>query len=772
MKKIITACALSTAFVMPLTASSPLTSGLTRFPSDAASIAQIDLSPAKVMSRAGSSDLTFFESFEGRPEGFGTYYDEWLPEGWQDLSKSGQTVPLLGEARHNLTWRVLSNEDRSSAPNCNSVAFEGECFAYIMPDQAYGDHLELDYQDEWLITPAVVPTGEDWLFFRVHFDPSWVVYNREANDFSGENNSLQVYATTDDGATWTKLWDLIDDEIRKNWTDEQLRADLIDWTRLDYTPVYVNISDYLDKSVKFAFRFYGNYGHGVGLDNVSVGVPQPEALYAMPAGCFRQGISSFGELPAVPTLIMPADRETVWANRSEASQRYVWTYSDKSGATVTSDVVDLVTPAYETGSLVQTPSLVGIFESRQSEPFCLNHTMIQAGGTLKGEDTSGNECEFGAGVYDIMDPLANVFKSTDNISFNPSLDLIWERNLGMMDGAIDVGGFCNLYPASPVPYGFDFIDMAVIVPEPLREDSQTMIQVYTLADGSPDEMIGIAFVGASDYTVSENVTNIRFKFDVPVFVPANTDIITLMVHSDRDYDTIVFPYLRTTSSAVGNSLLYYFAWDAVNEYWYDTFYNMNNMPFATEGHFAGLLQSIGVTYATAELLDADASIEAPMEGTTKEFRLALKGTDADRVKITEDGLTVPDWISYKVTEGSDGVHTLAITVKPIEYCEDRETRLHVVIPGDHTAITVKQTGNPDKPSGLTDVETTPAVSVTVESGNIVIDGAKGSAAVINTAGQTVASAALAGRTTIEASHLPKGIYVVCVNGNQSFKIVK
>ena len=68
MKKIITACALSTAFVMPLTASSPLTSGLTRFPSDAASIAQIDLSPAKVMSRAGSSDLTFFESFEGRPE--------------------------------------------------------------------------------------------------------------------------------------------------------------------------------------------------------------------------------------------------------------------------------------------------------------------------------------------------------------------------------------------------------------------------------------------------------------------------------------------------------------------------------------------------------------------------------------------------------------------------------------------------------------------------------------------------------------------------------
>ena len=89
-------------------------------PLDAASKAALQRS----VTRANTENRnTFFEGFENRPDGFGSVYDEWLPDGWQDLSKSGQTVPEYGEARHNLTWRVLNNDNRSSAPTCQNYAY-------------------------------------------------------------------------------------------------------------------------------------------------------------------------------------------------------------------------------------------------------------------------------------------------------------------------------------------------------------------------------------------------------------------------------------------------------------------------------------------------------------------------------------------------------------------------------------------------------------------------------------------------------------------------
>lgn len=763
MNKTITVCALAAALSLPAMA------GILPVEQQAAARRGAKLQTKVTDARK----LTFFEGFEGRPEGFGNFYDEWLPEGWQDLSKSGQTVPEVGENRHNLTWRVLDNDSRNNAPMCTNYAFEGNCFAYIMSDQAYGNHTDLAVQDEWLITPEVTPVGDDWLFFRLFFNAAWTVYNRQANDFTGVNNSLQIYASTDDGISWTKIWDVIDDEIRPNWTDDRLREELINWDKKDFIPVYVNVHDYLDKKVKFAFRFYGSTGHGVALDNISVGVPMPVAAYSLPDGLFRQGISPFCDYPAKPTLIMPARHEATWINRSDASQRYEWTYTGADGSTATSSSVNLVTPAYPFGTVTEVPSLVGIFESRRSEPYRPNHTMLQAGGLLHGEDAMGNECDFSAGYYDIMDPESKVLFSRDVVSFNPLLDDVWERNLGMLYGALDVMGFCNLYPASPVPYGFDFIDMAAIIPDPLLDDSEMLMRVYTIKNGLPDLLIGETLLKAADIPQgSQQMVNLHFTFDVPVVVPADTDIITLLIHSDREHDNIIFPYLKTTSSAWGNSLLFMFEWDSVDEYWYETFYDLNYMLFPTEGHFAGLLQGLGVTYATLEMLSADTAIDAPMEGITKEFKVKTEGVGADHISVTENGIALPDWLSFKVTPGADGVHTVAITVKPITFCENRETELLIVAPGASAKISVKQAGNPDMPSGLDDAEVAPAASVTVESGNIVVDGATGRAEVFDAAGRTVASARLSGRTVIAASHLPAGVYVVRVNGSRSFKIVK
>ncbi len=145
------------------------------------------------------------EDFEGRPDSPAKSMQDWLPEGWQDISKKGNTPPT-DNTRWNLTWQVTTNDFVSmhnpSGPAC---AYDGNAFAYIIADVAYGNHTDLDEQDEWLITPATVATGEDWLYLKLMYNPGWTVYNRENNSFDGLNTSLQVYASTDDGANWTLI---------------------------------------------------------------------------------------------------------------------------------------------------------------------------------------------------------------------------------------------------------------------------------------------------------------------------------------------------------------------------------------------------------------------------------------------------------------------------------------------------------------------------------------------------------------------------------------
>lgn len=719
---------------------------------------------------SGVSTNTFFEGFEDRPEGLGDYYDEWLPDGWQDISKSGQTVPEYGDYRHNLTWRVMSNDGRTNSPTCSNYAYEGENFAFIMADVAYGDYVDLKNQDEWLITPEVTPKSEDWLYFQIYFSAPWTVYNRTNNDFTGQNNSMEIYVTTDDGNNWEKIWSLIDDEIRPNWTDEQLRSGLTGDTQQDFTPIYVNLEKYVGKTVKVAFRYFGRLGHPIAIDNVAIGVPQPIASYTLPAGFLRQGLSPYVEYPANPTLLAPFGTEATWVNTSESILSSEWTYAEANGDMTTSNVKNLITPAYPYGSTVATPSLVGIFESRRSEPFTQNHKLMQAGGSLYGQDTEGYECEFSVGHYDIADPYHTIGMTQDLISFHPDLNLIWETRLGVMPSTIDIAGFCNLYYASPSEYGFDFVDVAAIVTDAPQADSEMIMTVYLLDDlGQPSDFVGMSVLKGSDIPVSNNPVNIRFKFDVPVYIPAGRDYITLLTHSDRESDTIILLYVKTpTSSITGNSLVYLWSYDSTYEYWYDTFFNLNNFTFSGS-HFAGLCQSVGATYSSMKLIGSDNEIKAPMQGTTKEFTIQTE-QPADRIAVTEDGRTKPEWANCTITPGTDGTHTVKIEVAPADTSEDIETQLYITAPGSRVAINVSREGDP---AGIVNVNTAKTfVSVTSDANAITVKGASDLIEVINISGAIIASvSATEGSTIIPAATLTKGVYLIRANG-KSYKIIR
>lgn len=723
---------------------------------------------------APSTGLTFFEGFEARPGGLGNYYDEWLPAGWQDVSKSGQTVPGAGDYRHNLTWRVISNDDRDNSPTCHNWAFEGECFAFIMNDVAYGSHTELAEQDEWLIMPEVTPGTEDWLFFHLFYYPSWTTWNRATSDFTARNNQLEVYVTTDGGSHWRCLWNVVDDEITDKYTYDELRADLIAYDKTEYDCIYVDLKQYAGQKIQLAFRYFGRYGQSMAIDNVSVGVPQPVASYLVPDGYFKQGLSPQVDYPSELSFMAPFNQEMLWENTSVASQAYEWTYADASGTTATTTDVDLVTPAYPIGSRVATPSLVSTFESRRSERFSQPFTTIQAGGILRGTDATGVESEFGVGHYDIGDPNHRVVISSNYIGFNPELDDTWEMRLGLMYGSLDVTGYCNVYPASPSAYGFDFVDVPALIRSPVLEDSEVALAVYTLdSAGQPDRQIGVAAIAGKDVPSDPvNFINLHFEFPVPVCVPADTEIITLLMGFNREEDTVVFPYVKTTTEGLyGNSLLYVWTYDATMEGWYDTFYNLNNFLLNDGFHFAGLVQSLGVSYSWMELLESNPFIEAPMEGTTAQFHVRSFHGPA-RMAVTENGVTRPDWVDYTIEhDEATGISTVTLHILHTTQAEDRDTELHIVTPGSWVSIPVYQDGDPDASLSLA---TDPAANVRVSvssTGNILVAGASGAVRVVDMSGHTVATGSAADGV-IPASHLQHGIYVVSVEGAGNYKIVK
>lgn len=717
---------------------------------------------------------SFFEGFERRPYGFTASAREWLPEGWTDESKSGITAEGEG---NNLTWQTLDNENKNAAgPIVDPYAYEGDVFAYIMNDMAYVGHTDLHVQDEWLITPAITPVEEDWLYFKLWFHPGWVVYNNETGEFNGQNNSLEVYASDDNGATWTKLWSLVDD-IKKNFTEAELRADLIDIYRQKYEPVFVNIKPYIGKEVKFAFRYFGSLGQPMAIDNVAVGVPMPVSSYTVPASALRQGLSPNGEYPVQPRLYIPYGAELNWENTSVDVLRHEWTYSDANGTLQKTDVRNLVTPAYEFGSVHASPILRGYFESRESEPFQTAFTSMQAGGIFSGTDDYGYNGEFGTCYYDVTDPTHKVKVSSNHIALSPYVDEHWETLLGRLPESLDIDGILNYYPVAPGhPYGFDYVEVLARVEEDFSDDAVLYARVFALDDeGSPVALIGQSSIKGSDMPKADgNFRMLRFNFDVPVY--ANYDFYVLITNPCHENGNVLFTegnhisfgYLSTQNPGiVGNSFLYMWTYVETSG-WIEQFGNLNSFPIS-DGQFAGVVMNIGSSYSWMERCD-ETMIDVPLEGGSTSFKVKAFHKP-ERMALTFDGVTEPEWIDYKIeaTDEADTYNvTLNIGTNPYDAVID--TDLLLMSPGSYVQVPFTQPANLASIDGVTADN---AVKVSVENDDIVVIGGEGTARVFDVCGIQVATAELNGaRTVIPASELPKGVYIVQLGQAKAFKIVK
>ena len=143
-------------------------------------------------------------------------------------------------------WSLVSNNTVTWESNVNQN--DNSTWAYCN----YGSTL----QDERLITKTIdFTTTETAVTMTFDFEAS---YNYVHSDDPEEQYNLLIYASTDDGATFssTPVFDLRNDVEFENWT---------------ITTASVDLSSLIgETTVKLMFNYYGTYGAEMWVDNISI----------------------------------------------------------------------------------------------------------------------------------------------------------------------------------------------------------------------------------------------------------------------------------------------------------------------------------------------------------------------------------------------------------------------------------------------------------------------------------------------------------------------
>jgi len=205
-------------------------------------------------------NVTYSESFEGYQEG----EEEWLPEGWDKQTvideDYGQGLTSIS------SWHASTGLDFMGIFPTDGEVMQWINFGYLESDEGYVFY----EQDEWLISSSFTPQSGDKMYFDLYFAPLFMYLAGMSDegdflfDFENPTFKVRVYATTDDGKSWKKIWDAND--LVDRYDDITIWDYLGDWETFE-----VALNEYAGEMVKIAFRYSGKDGDSIGLDNIVVG---------------------------------------------------------------------------------------------------------------------------------------------------------------------------------------------------------------------------------------------------------------------------------------------------------------------------------------------------------------------------------------------------------------------------------------------------------------------------------------------------------------------
>ena len=704
----------------------------------------------RIPAMSAADQNIFWEDFEGWSGS-----NKWLPEGWKDESKVGHSEDV-GFYDQDLTWQTMGKGDQMIPVH------EGVASAFIMASNYYST-TPYEEQDEWLISPAISVREKDYLYFFMHYSPSYTLYNHDKNDFSSVNSHLEVLVS-ENGADWTPLWSVVDEV--KNMTEEELREDLYS-DNLEYEPFYIDLKDWSNKTVQFAFRYTGSHGKDIAIDNIAVGLPIPTTYYLAPLSAMYVGLSPATTNPKTPYMVLPAYASENWESISSSYKSVKWTYTDENGNKVESSDETLTTPAYEP-SFIETPSLQAFFNESASEVYQSDYNTLQIGGSAYGyQDVEGNTYDYyGLANYNCMDPNVEI-KFNRTIGFDENSIDKWCGLLGITPYEFEVRAISNFYgkPASPYVLRDGYVSLYV---EKLRDDAELVMQVRKIdEDGIPAEIIGEAVCYAEDIVIPNEpaYTHAYFSFNEPIVI--DSPILVEITGFDTTADAVYVPALFTNT--ISNVAPVYMSLDTENGPVYFPLSDLRG--FSNEAHIAGVAMSIGVEYPWLANNGETITIESGNDGLSQELSISTS-TRPDDLLITRSlSEGESEWVTVKIHDydATERVVRMTLNVAP-NTGADRTTALDIYTDGIEKPLTyrIRQSEVP------TSIESASAAedNVMVDGDKVIIDSSCAYVSLFNAAGAKVNEYALNGHNVIDMSSLNKGVYVLLFSNGNTVKVIR
>lgn len=718
-------------------------------------------------------NATLFEGFESYE---GLTSRGWVPDGWSQESKTNPPhVAPEGEGTC-LVWEATQGDGFTSAYSGTYV----ERVQVSMADFTADPITFAEQQDEWLITKAITPKTGDYLTFQLYYSPCFTLLNESTMDFSSVNNILEVLVTTDDGKTWEKVWDVLDDA--RSYTEDELWDDGMSFVR-PYHPMLVNISKYVGKNIKIAFRYYGINGESMMLDDVKVGEATPTAAATAPNAVFPIGLSldgynlSDGSGNVLNLALAPYKTSLEWTNVSPAFESCTWTYPDEEGNETTSSSKNLEAPEYGFGQY-DAPSLVTKIGSKTSDATKL-YDAVQYGGSVMIKN-GDNYMSFDAAMYDLnrlVSEKAKFSLAGDGVfGMGATSDATWNQLL--KTEGMKVTGMGMFIPQPAAPYTLSSANAVVYYTAgKLTDKSQLKATVYKVEDDGSFTAMAEGYCSPSEIYKADDKSYPKAVF----YFEREIDGLPTQAELFVDYPIVIqfsadlaegeeFDFVNAFDSApdeVENNVYVFFN-DAEGT---RKMINTTALSFEDGSAAAGLYASFDATYSWLRS-DEDA-FEAKPAGESKTFDLdsyynLVSSKGENLATATGEGLG--DWYTVSFANGSDTEPAkMTVTVNALpEGTDVRSSYFDVEVFGMMKRFYVAQHSE----AGVSDL----AVSATkafVNGGNIVVSSPKATrVAVYNVAGQKVAEQAFAGKATIKASDFAKGIYVLKFNDNTVLKLTK
>lgn len=718
-------------------------------------------------------NATLFEGFESYE---GLTSRGWVPEGWSQVSKTNPPhVAPEGEGTC-LVWEATQGDGFTSAYSGTYV----ERVQVSMADFTADPITFAEQQDEWLITKAITPKTGDYLTFQLYYSPCFTLLNESTMDFSSVNNILEVLVTTDDGKTWEKVWDVLDDA--RSYTEDELWDDGRSFVR-PYHPMLVNISKYVGKNIKIAFRYYGINGESMMLDDVKVGEATPTAAVTAPNAVFPIGLSlegynlSDGSGNVLNLALAPYKTSLEWTNVSPAYESCTWTYPDEEGNETTSSSKNLEAPEYGFAQY-DAPSLVTKIGSKTSDAAKL-YDAVQYGGSVMIRN-GDSYLSFDAAMYDLnrlVSKKAKFSLARDGVfGMGATSDATWNQLL--KTEGMKVTGMGMFIPQPAAPYTLSSANAVVYYTAgKLTDKSQLKATVYKVEDDGSFTAMAEGYCSPSEIYKADDKSYPKAVF----YFEREIDGLPTQAELFVDYPIVIqfsanlaegeeFDFVNAFDSApkeVENNVYVFFNDASGTRKMIDT----TALSFEDGSAAAGLYASFDATYSWLRS-DEDA-FEAKPAGESKTFDLdsyynLVNSKGENLATATGEGLG--DWYTVSFANGSDTEPAkMTVTVNALpEGTDVRSSYFDVEVFGMKKRFYVAQHSE----AGVSDL----AVSATkafVNGGNIVVSSPKATrVAVYNVAGQKVAEQAFAGKGTIKASDFAKGIYVLKFNDNTVLKLTK